>query len=149
MEIQKQHPSNSYSQASIEHLVLFIDNVVVSYDQPLPGRMPNFWDCHVLLLPIDMSKSNIYQQYLSLCQRVNESPVGRSKFYEVWKETRSYIVTMKPASDLCFDCQQMTSEEMSHAKRYTNHLERVKKSRADYNQQITMRRAAYNSALFI
>ena len=35
--------------------------------------------------------------------------VGKTKFYTLWEATLPHIDIMKPASDLCFDCQQLMS----------------------------------------
>ena len=152
----KKLSANTYSSTVIQDLVAFIDNIAESHAQPLPGRMPNFKDSRVLLLPTDMPKARVYREYETLCHNIHETPVGRTKFYQVWKETRPFIVTMKPADDLCFECQKLTtalsncghlSDDKSHRLAdYTNHLDLAKQARADYNQQIISCRDAYNSA---
>ena len=119
--------------------------------------MPNFKDSRVLLLPTDMPKARVYCEYETLCHNIHETPVGRTKFYQVWKETRPIIDTMKPADDLCFECQKLTTalsncghwsdnEKSRRLGDYTNYLDLAKQARADYNQQIIFCRDAYNSA---
>ena len=64
---------------------------------------------------------------------------------------------MKPADDLCFECQKLNTalpkcghlsddEKSRRLANYTNHLDLAKQARADYNQQIISCRDAYNSA---
>ena len=140
-------PANTYSSTVIQDLMVFIDNIAKSHAQPLPGQMPNFKDSRVLLLPTDMPKARVYCEYEILCHNIHETPVGRTKLYQVWKETRPFIVTMKPADDLCFECQKLNTalpncghlsddEKSRRLANYTNHLDLAKQARADYNQQI-------------
>ena len=75
---------------------------------PLPGHLPNHKD-RAMLLPSDMPKSKVYREYLKACEAKEKVPVGRSKFYQLWKQTLPHIDTMKPSSDLCFECQQLMS----------------------------------------
>lgn len=42
-------------------------------------------------------------------------PVGQSKFYKLWCSLVTSIDTMKPSSDLCFECQQNISQIMRSA----------------------------------
>ena len=152
----KRLPANAHAPAVIEQLVAFIDNIAESHAQPLPGRLPNFKDSKVLLLPTDLTKAKVYRDYETLCGNAHETPVGRTKFYDVWRETRPFVVTLKPAYDLCFDCQKLATalsnsghlsddEKATRLTNYTDHLSLAKKARAEYNQQITTCHEAYNS----
>lgn len=69
---------------------------------PLPGRLPNFKSDKTLLLP---SSSEIYRQYVSAKQVVGKAYGSWAKFHILWRDTLPHIDTMKPASDLCFECQ--------------------------------------------
>ena len=143
----KKTPANTCSSVQIDDIVKFIDNVADSHAMPLPGRLPYHRDSRVLLLPTDMLKAKVYRQYLQCCQSNDTTPVGRSKFYQLWRDTRPFIVTMKPADDLCFDCQKLSStlartghlseeDKSAKLKAYADHLELAKQKRSAYSHQI-------------
>ena len=67
--------------------------------------MPNHKD-KVLLLPYDVSKSEVYRQYKQACILKSTPPVSWANFHCLWNELLPHIDTMKPSSDLCFECQQ-------------------------------------------
>ena len=153
----KRLPPNACSPSQIEDIVKFIDNIAEGHSMPLPGRLPNHRDDKVLLLPTDMTKAKVYQMYMASYSGSGHVPVGKSKFHQVWRETRSYVATMKPASDLCLDCQKfsislrnsghLTAEEKERRLTvYSDHLNLAKTERAAYNQQISHCREAYQCA---
>ena len=137
----------------MKFLTEFIKNIANTHGLPLPDRLPNH-EQKVLLLPSDMSKVDVYRRYKEACNDGNFSAVGRSKFYSVWKESLPYIGTMKPATDLCFECQQnitrvsrsghLTIEEKSERlKAAKDHLALARNERLNYNQQIQTAKDAY------
>ena len=116
---------------------------------PLPGCLPNHREDCALLLPTDLTKAKVFRMYLDSCASSQTTPVGRTKFYTVWTSLRPYVCTMKPADDLCLECQTLCksmtnsghlSEQEKHDRltAYIHHLEEVKKERQNYNDQITM-----------
>ena len=140
---RRRMPSNTCTP-----IQMYIDNIGTSHAMPLPGRLPYHKDSRVILLPTDMTKARIYREYHQACIANNESPLGKSKFHHLWKEIRPYIVTMRPADDLCFDCQRMSSalsksghlseeEKAITLKTYQDHLDLAKQERSAYNQQIS------------
>ena len=40
----------------------------------------------------------------------SKSPVGYSKFVDLWNQLNPHIVIMRPMSDLCFTCQHNNSQ---------------------------------------
>ena len=101
----KHSPHNAMSPEHLGFLAEFTKNTASAHGLSLPGTLPNH-EQKVLLLPSDMSKLEVYHRYKTACSQANFSPIGKSKFYSVWKEALPFIGTMKPATDLCFDCQQ-------------------------------------------
>ena len=53
--------------------------VIYTHGLPLPGCLPSH-DQKVLLLPSDMNKQVVYQQYKSACRESGTTPVQKSKF---------------------------------------------------------------------
>ena len=56
-----------------------------------------------------MSKCTIYRDYKDACNKMPVPPVDQSTFYNLWSAILASIGTMKPSSDLCFECQQNIS----------------------------------------
>ena len=144
----KRKPSNTCTPAQLDDLAKFLDNIAESHVMPLPGRMPTHKDSRVLLLPTDMTKAKVFGLYTESCVRGHTKPVGRTKFHTVWNGVRPYIVTMKPADDLCMECQThcrllknsghlTEADKEQRLKAYIDHLELAKQERAHYNLQIT------------
>ena len=65
--------------------------------------------CYPSSLSSDMSKSYVYKKYADSSKRLDRYYFSCRKFEEIWHELRPYVMTNKPASDLCLTCQLMTS----------------------------------------
>ena len=137
---------NKISYTEVSRVRDFIQNVASVHGLPLPGRLPNQED-KVILLPSDMPKSAIYRDYKVACTRIPVIPVGKTTFYNLWKSFLPSIGTMKPSSDLCFECQQniasiirsahLSEDEKSDRLRLAeSHLTLAKTERGWYNKQI-------------
>jgi hypothetical protein len=94
-----------------------------------------------------MPKSSVYRSYKTACSAIPATPVGRSTFYDLWNRFLPYIGTMKPSSDLCFECQKnVTSiirsahlsedEKSQQLQEAEQHLRLAKTEREWYNRQI-------------
>ncbi|SMN01906.1 hypothetical protein SPONL_198 [uncultured Candidatus Thioglobus sp.] len=101
----KRLPFNTRPPEDTFRTLGFIDNFSEIHGLPLPGRMPNHRDSDVVILPSDMSKSYVYRKYAEGCEKSGEYCFSRRKFEELWQELRPYVVTNKPATDLCLTCQ--------------------------------------------
>ena len=113
---------NQIKEAEVIQVRDFITNVGNTHGSPLPGRLLNASE-KTLLLPSDMPKNKVYKDYKAVCEQIMVTPVGRSKFYELWQSLIPSIDTMKPSSDLCFECQQNITQIMRSA-----HLSEEEKS---------------------
>ena len=150
----KRVPSHTCKPEQIKEVHEFIENIAETHALPLPGRLPNHKD-RAMLLPSDMPKSRVYRDYVKACEMKNSAPVGRTKFYTLWKATLPHIDIMKPASDLCFDCQQLMSaiaksghlpedEKTERLRKAEAHLKLAKSERDLYNKQIALCRERLN-----
>ena len=63
-------PANT---SQVEEVVEFIKNIGDSHAMPLPGRLPNYKDSQVMLLPTDMTKAKIFREYQQTCQPDNRT----------------------------------------------------------------------------
>ena len=72
------------SVRDIKAIEIFIANFAEVHALPLPGRMPNHKD-KALLLPSDISKSEVYRQYKQACAsdtgELSHKPVSWAKFH--------------------------------------------------------------------
>ena len=107
-KLSHQSPHNQTSFDTIQRIKTFIELFADNHALPLPGRLPSYKDYRVMLLPTDMTKVFVYNQYIKTCERENfeQGKVSRWTFQRIWNEVCPYVSIMKPATDLCFDCQQ-------------------------------------------
>ena len=113
---------------TVEHVKSSIEKYAENHVLPLPGRLPAYKDYKVMLLPSDMPKVYVYRQYVKAYEAESHcigSAMSRCTFENLWSQLCPYITVMKPATDLCFECQQNTSLVMKAA----NMPENVKNKR--------------------
>ena len=103
-------PKNTLDHDALNRTVGFIKNFATEHAVSLPGRVPNFKDLKVQLLPSSESKASVWRQYRKVSQDKNLSAVSYSKFVALWNTLTPYIVKMTPASDLCSLCQLNNSK---------------------------------------
>lgn len=94
------------SADDVEKVVSFITKYAEKYALPLPGRVVNFKDYQVVLLPSTNSKASLHRLYSSGLSDADAKIVGLRSFYNIWKQYCPNIIVMKPASDLCEICKQ-------------------------------------------
>ena len=98
-------PKNTLDHDALNRTVGFIKNFATEHAVSLPGRVPNFKDLKVQLLPSSESKASVWRQYRKASQDKNLSVVSYSKFVALWNTLTPYVLIMTPASDLCSLCQ--------------------------------------------
>lgn len=145
----KSLPTNTISMKRTNSVVQFISHTATIHALPLPGRLPGqFSDEKALLLPSHMSKRSVYRQYKGACEALDEIPVCRRKFEDIWNELLPHISSMKPATDLCATCQDNVakvvrsvnlpeSEKSQSLKEAEEHLKLAAQERQVYNAQCT------------
>ena len=69
----------------------------------------------VVVLPSDMTKMQVYRSYKTACIQQQLNPMQKTAFYKTWQDLHPSIGTMKPATDLCFECQQFMSRILRSA----------------------------------
>ena len=93
-----------------------------------------------------------------MCIEEHTIPFQRRKFEMVWNETLPYIVTARPASDLCFVCQQNNtlisksvnmrlSVKSLQLRQAQEHLDRAHRERSHYNSQCKLDDSASNPTI--
>ena len=98
-------PSNTLLFDDITRLTTFITNYTRAHGMPLPGRVPGHRD-KVMVLPSDITKAHVFVKYKEACLSNGWTAAGKAKFYDEWQHVLPHISISKPATNLCFTCQQ-------------------------------------------
>ena len=82
-------------------------------------------------------------------------PVSWANFHRLWSDLLPHIDTMKPLSDLCFECQQnatrllqranLTDEKADRLKAAELHLQAARNQRLHYNEQCKAAKAEWET----
>ena len=64
---KKKRPHNQTDHKNVQKIKGFIEKFADNHAMPLPGRLPDFKDYCVMLLPSDMTKSAVYRLYVKAC----------------------------------------------------------------------------------
>ncbi|ELU10752.1 hypothetical protein CAPTEDRAFT_187019 [Capitella teleta] len=137
---------NAVSFEDTQKLVQFIRNYAEDHALVLPGRVPGVWRNDVVLLPSSHTKTFVYNKYTDAMEGVGRV-VGRSSFYSLWKQLLPDILTCRPMTDLCWECQNnMTliyrssnlneDQKSARLKQHEFHLERVGEERTFYKSMV-------------
>lgn len=85
---------------------IFLTAVEVRSSQHINTFFLGFWKFDITLLPSDTTQKSVHQWYMESCQRAGSDGVAITTFVNVWASLLPHIVINKPASDLCWTCQQ-------------------------------------------
>lgn len=110
-------PSNSHSFETKKHVKSFIETYAEDHGVLLPGRIPGYRDQSISLLSSAESKKNVWEFYQESCNDGDLRPVCYSLFLELWEELIPWVVIAKPATDLCWECQQNNNKIFKNANR--------------------------------
>ncbi len=139
--------TKAISEEETKQIVLFIRRFAESVAITLPGRLPNHKNFSLLKLPSTENKSTVYRRYIENLPPGNRF-IRLRTFQHLWKIFCPYIVTMKPAYDLCELCHTLSkaaaqtvnvSEEVKKEalRKYTDHLQLASDQRLYYNDYRT------------
>jgi len=94
--------ARSINFSSTKNVVSFLSNFAEEHAIKLPGRVPGFKAYNISLLPSEMTKSFVYSQYVSSSVG---TVVGSSTFSNLWHSLLPFVISSRPATDLCWVCQ--------------------------------------------
>lgn len=131
-----------------KEIVSFICRFAETVAITLPGRQPNHRDYRLLKLPTTESKTSVYTRYTNSVEPGGKIVKLRT-FQTLWKKYCPYIVTMKPAYDLCELCRNLAKdavntvnvtevEKEAALKVYSDHLQSASTQREYYNDLRTL-----------
>ena len=98
-------PPNSHSFETRKTVKSFIENYADNHGVILPGRILGYRDQSIVLLSSAETKLNVYGFYKEYCNVSDMVAVSSSFHYDLWQELLPWIVIAKPATDLCWRCQ--------------------------------------------
>ena len=139
-------PCNSLAMEERSYIVSFLKNYAEKNALPLPGRLPNFINAQVLLLPSDKRQADIHQIYVEASGKSNVRSASLSTFVRTWKDLCANIVLSKPSTDLCHQCQKSSFQisnsgsldevnKLELIDAYTMHVKLAKQERDTYREQ--------------
>lgn len=134
-------------QEVVTQAVTFIKNFASEQGLSLPGRVPQFKNFDVQLLPSSETKASIWRLYKASANKDNSTAVSYSKFVNIWNTFTPYIVMMTPETDLCGTCQlnntkifrtvNVSEDEKRQCIAHQNeHLDRALKEREFYRNSV-------------
>ena len=124
-------------------------NFVVNYAEAnailLPGCTLGHWKSDVKLLPTNCTKETVYVQYCGSVDAASTRKVTLQTFRRLWHQLLPFIMTMRPATDLCWYCQKGVTklarsanlpdaEKSAAICEYNYHLRRATMERSCYTQ---------------
>ena len=102
----KRLPSNTLKMEDNTFDAHFLLNYIETHGMHLPGRVPGYWRADLKLLPTNCTKRRVYDDYCTTIAVTNHRTVSLVTFHRLWREIVPFIVTMRPATDLCWFCQK-------------------------------------------
>ena len=150
------NPKHALTASEINNVILFLNTYANKNGLPLPGRLPNYRDSKVMLLPSDKTKTDIYQLYTTATSETGIRQVAQSTFYKLWSEHCPTLVIIKPATDLCTKCQNYSTkltnsgnlseeEKMEDLRLYNDHIQKAKIQRDYYRTQVEESKTQYTA----
>ena len=101
---------HAISQDKLTALTRAVVDFIVNYAEAnaiiLPGRTPGHWKTDVKLLPTNCTKKKVYLQYCDATDAAGTRKVAVQTFRRLWQQLLPFVVTMRPATDLCWYCQK-------------------------------------------
>ena len=94
-------PANALKFEDTRAVIDFIVNYAEANAIILPGRTPGHWKTDVKLLPTNCSKKKVYQHYCDASDAAGTRKVAVQTFRRLWQQLLPFVVTMRPATDLC------------------------------------------------
>ena len=102
-------PKLALTNDDILRVLVFIRNYAEVHGISLPGRIPGMKSYeNKKFLPCSTSKRQVYLEYAESCEGLNVKACAEPTFSMLWRRYLSYIEKMKPMSDLCATCKEIS-----------------------------------------
>jgi hypothetical protein len=99
-------PKHALTFQDSERIKTFLVKYAADNALPLPGRLPNYKNCQVLLLPSDKTSVDIHSEYEKVAVVMKYRSISLRTFQRQWHDLCPHIVITKPCIDLCQKCQE-------------------------------------------
>uniref|UniRef100_A0A1X7T2F0 DUF7869 domain-containing protein n=1 Tax=Amphimedon queenslandica TaxID=400682 RepID=A0A1X7T2F0_AMPQE len=102
-------PNHALTYDDILRVVAFIRNYPEVHGISLPGRIPGMKSYeNKKFLPCSTSKRQVYLEYAESCEGLYVKACAETTFNMLWRRYLPYIEKMKPMSDLCATCKEIS-----------------------------------------
>uniref|UniRef100_A0A1X7U4Q7 Uncharacterized protein n=1 Tax=Amphimedon queenslandica TaxID=400682 RepID=A0A1X7U4Q7_AMPQE len=102
-------PNHTLTYDDILRVVAFIRNYTEVHDISLPRRIPGMKsDENKKFLPCSTSKRQLYLEYAESCEGLHVKACAETTFNMLWRRYLPYIEKMKPMSDFCATCYEIS-----------------------------------------
>uniref|UniRef100_A0A1X7U1T6 Uncharacterized protein n=1 Tax=Amphimedon queenslandica TaxID=400682 RepID=A0A1X7U1T6_AMPQE len=102
-------PNHALTYDDILRVVAFIRNYAEVHGISLPGRIPGMKSYeNKKFLPCSTSKRQVYLEYAESCEGLYVKACAETTFNMLWRRYLAYIEKMKPMSDLCATCKEIS-----------------------------------------
>ena len=99
-------PSHAFTTKDLQNITFFLTNYAEEHGILLPGRIPSFKRCDLLLFPTQSTKKSIWECYIKASATLTFRLASYRTFCRVWLKYKPRIVITTPKSDLCWTCQR-------------------------------------------
>ncbi|XP_076449423.1 uncharacterized protein LOC143285915 [Babylonia areolata] len=155
----RKNNTKALSLPDTERVVDFIKGYAQHHAVSLPGRVPGFKRDDIQLLPSAETKSGIFRLYRASCQNAGHRHVSASTFRKLWLQLCPFIVVTRPLTDLCWRCQQNTTqifrganltleEKQALMEKHQQHLSQVDAERQLYRDMVASSKATVTEHAF-
>uniref|UniRef100_A0A1X7T0K5 DUF7869 domain-containing protein n=1 Tax=Amphimedon queenslandica TaxID=400682 RepID=A0A1X7T0K5_AMPQE len=142
-------PNHALTYDDILRVVAFIRNYAEVHGISLPGRIPGMKSYeNKKFLPCSTSKRQVYLEYAESCEGLYVKACAETTFNMLWRRYLPYIEKMKPMSDLCATCKEISgliirSANMQSDERITEAMQKA----LDHRRLVKKEREYYKDVL--
>ena len=143
----KRKPAKALSYEDTRRVLDFILNYSEVNGIQLPGRTPKHWKTDGRLLPTNVTKKTVYDEYFLSCQRGNFHNVKICTFRKLWQQLYPFVRTLLPASDLCWTCQSASYKIAEAANKSDEHKQQIIRDLQAHHDLVKQEREHYKTVV--
>ncbi len=110
-------PFHAFTTADLRNITSFLTNHGEEHGILLPGRIPGFERCDLVLLPRHTTKLAIWELHVRCSATMTLRLATYRTFCRVWQKYKPMLVITTPKPDLCWTCQRNSMEITGSANR--------------------------------
>ena len=145
----KKKKKHSLTFQNIQNIVTFILNFAEAHCIILPGRQPYGWKTDCKLLPTNCTKKHVHSLYMQTVtdEQSENRPVHYTTFCRLWNELTPFVTNLKPATDLCWYCQQRSVQLQRSVNQPMEKKSEAARQMMDHLNDATVERSLYNNVI--